>query len=46
MNKAKEYTQLIDIKTREVVGEGELTPAAAKRLVKLYRQFGYWVEVA
>ena len=42
--KQKTYTRLIDIETREVVGAGELTPAAAKRLIKLYAQFGYYLE--
>lgn len=44
MNRAKVMTRLIDIQTREVVGECELTPAAAKRLIKHYAQFGYYVE--
>lgn len=46
MDRKKVFTQLIDIHTREVVGEGELTPAATKRLIKLYQGAGYWVEVA
>jgi hypothetical protein len=46
MNRKKEYTRLIDSHTREIVGECELTPAAVKRLIKLYREQGYWVEVA
>jgi hypothetical protein len=46
MSNKKEYTRLIDIETREVVGAGDLTPAVAKRLVKLYSQYGIWVEVA
>lgn len=46
MSRKKEYTRLIDSYTREIVGECELTPAAVKRLVKLYREQGLWVEVA
>jgi hypothetical protein len=44
MNKSKVFTRLVDSYTREIVGEGELTPAAVKRLVKLYREQGYYVE--
>jgi hypothetical protein len=46
MSNKKEYTRLIDIETREVISAGDLTPAVAKRLVKLYQQYGIWVEVA
>ena len=46
MSSKKEYMRLIDIETREVVSAGDLTPAVAKRLVKLYSQYGIWVEVA
>jgi hypothetical protein len=42
--KRKTYTRLIDIETREIIGAGELTPASAKRLIKLYAQFGYYLE--
>jgi hypothetical protein len=44
MSKAKAYTRLINIETKEVVGEGELSPACVKRLIKLYAQFGYYLE--
>jgi hypothetical protein len=40
MNK-KERVKLVDVETSEVVGEGDLTPAAVKRMIKLYAQFGY-----
>lgn len=46
MSKSKVFTRLVDSYTREIVGECELTPAAVKRLVKLYREQGLWVEVA
>lgn len=44
MSRKKERVQLVDIETREIVGEGDLTPAAVKRLTKLYAQFGLYVE--
>jgi hypothetical protein len=44
MNKSKAFTRLVDSYTREIVGECELTPAAVKRLIKLYREQGYYVE--
>jgi hypothetical protein len=40
MNK-RERVKLVDVETSEVVGEGDLTPAAVKRIIKLYAQFGY-----
>jgi hypothetical protein len=43
MNK-KSHVKLVDIETREVIGEADLTPAAAKRLIKHYRVFGYYLE--
>jgi hypothetical protein len=43
MNK-KTHVKLVDIETREVIGEADLTPAAAKRLIKHYRVFGYYLE--
>jgi hypothetical protein len=46
MSRKKEHTRLVDSYTRETVGEGDLTPAAVKRLIKLYREQGLWVEVA
>lgn len=44
MSRKKIHTKLIDIETREVMGEGDLTPASVKRLIKYYREFGYYVE--
>jgi hypothetical protein len=44
MSRKKTFTRLVDIETREIVGECELTPAAVKRLIKLYREQGYYVE--
>lgn len=43
MNK-RQFMRLVDIETREVVAECELTPAGAKRMIKLYAQFGYYIE--
>lgn len=40
----KTHIKLIDIETREIMGEADLTPAAVKRLIKHYAQFGYYVE--
>lgn len=40
----KEHIKLVDIETSEVVGEGDLTPAAVKRMIKLYAQFGYYLK--
>jgi hypothetical protein len=44
MSKQKAHVKLIDIETREIVGEGELTPAAVKRLIKLYKVHGFYLE--
>ena len=44
MSRKKERVQLVDIETREIVGEGDLTPAAVKRLIKHYAEYGYYVE--
>lgn len=44
MSNKKTFTRLVDVETREIVGEGELTPAAVKRLIKHYKTFGYYVE--
>lgn len=43
MNK-KSHVKLVDIETRDVMAEADLTPAAAKRLIKHYRVFGYYLE--
>jgi hypothetical protein len=44
MSNKKTFTRLVDIETREIVGECELTPAAVKRLIKHYKSFGFYVE--
>ena len=44
MSNKKTFTRLVDIQTREIVGECELTPAAVKRLIKHYKTFGFYVE--
>jgi hypothetical protein len=44
MSNKKTHVRLIDVETRECVGEGELTPAAVKRMIKLYAQFGYYLK--
>ena len=42
--KKKTHVRLVDIETSEIVGEGDLTPAAVKRLIKHYAQFGYYLK--
>ena len=37
----RERIKLVDVETSEVVCEGDLTPAAVKRMIKMYAQFGY-----
>jgi hypothetical protein len=44
MNRKKAFIRLVDIETRECVAAAELTPAAAKRLIKHYAQFGYYLQ--
>jgi hypothetical protein len=44
MSNKKTRVKLVDIETRETVGEGDLTPAAVKRFIKYYAQCGYYVE--
>jgi hemolysin activation/secretion protein len=44
MSKSKAFVRLVDSQTGECVAAAELTPAAVKRLTKLYAQFGYYVE--
>ena len=43
MNK-RERVKLVDIETSEAIVEADLTPAAVKRLIKHYAQFGYYVK--
>jgi hypothetical protein len=44
--KRKAFTRLIDIENGEIVGQGEMTPATAKRLARLYEAYGYYVRIA
>jgi len=46
MNRAKQYTRLTDTVTGELIVSADLTPAAAKRIVKEYARFGYELTVA
>jgi len=46
MNRAKQYTRLTDTVTGELIVSADLTPAAAKRIVKEYAKFGYELTVA
>lgn len=48
MNKServKVHTFFKDVSTGEIVGEGELTPARARAIVKAYKVAGLFVEV-
>lgn len=44
MSNKKTHTRLIDIETGELIGEADLTPATAKRLIKYYATFGYYLK--
>jgi hypothetical protein len=46
MSRSKQYTRLIDSATGELIVSADLTPAAAKRIVKEYARFGYELTVA
>ena len=46
MSRSKQYTRLIDSATGELLVSADLTPAAAKRIVKEYARFGYELMVA
>ena len=46
MSRSKQYTRLIDSATGELIVSADLTPAAAKRIVKEYARFGYELMVA
>jgi hypothetical protein len=41
MNKARQFTRLIDANTGELIISADLTPAAVKRFIKEYARFGY-----
>lgn len=42
--RTKTLTVFKDIYTGEIVGEGEITEARARAIVKAYRVAGLWVE--
>jgi len=46
VNKAKQYVRLTDTITGELIVSADLTPAAAKRIIKEYARFGYELTVA
>jgi hypothetical protein len=46
MNKTKQFTRLTDTVTGELIVSADLTPAAAKRIIKEYARFGYELAVA
>lgn len=41
MSRSKQFTRLVDSETGELMVSADLTPAAAKRIVKEYARFGY-----
>jgi len=41
MNKSKQFTRLMDSDTGEIMVSADLTPAAARRIIKEYARFGY-----
>lgn len=43
MNRFKQYVQLIDSATGELIVSADLTPATVKRLVKEYARYGYFL---
>lgn len=45
-SRKKEYTRIVDTETKEVLVEAMLTPAAVKRFIKFYAQWGIYGEVA
>jgi hypothetical protein len=46
MNRSKQYIRLADAATGEIIVSADLTPAAAKRIIKEYARFGYELAVA
>ena len=44
--RSKQFTRLTDAATGELIVSADLTPAAAKRIVKEYARFGYELTVA
>jgi hypothetical protein len=46
MNRSKQFTRLTDTTTGELIVSADLTPAAAKRIIKEYARVGYELAVA
>jgi ribosomal protein L30E len=44
--RSKQFIQLIDSATGELIVSADLTPATVKRLVKEYARFGYILAMA
>lgn len=46
MSRSKQFIQLVDSSTGELIVSADLTPATVKRLIKEYARFGYVLAVA
>jgi hypothetical protein len=46
MSRSKQFTRLTDTVTGELIVSADLTPAAAKRIIKEYARFGFELSVA
>lgn len=46
MSRSKQFIQLVDSTTGELIVSADLTPATVKRLIKEYARFGYELAVA
>jgi hypothetical protein len=43
-SRSKQHTRLINDETGELIVSADLTPAAAKRIIKEYARFGYYLK--
>lgn len=46
MKRSKQYTQLVDVESGELIAACELTPAAVKRIINMYKVYGYYLKEA
>ena len=40
----REYMELRDIETGEIIAQGEMSPTRARAIIKEYARFGYYVK--